>query len=96
MMIGRVIKRAQPHGCDSDSAACACTVHTRNAERGHTEHRRQNKPPVFTESEKINPLYRTAQPDPLFPSNRRRCFCQTIRVGMQTLASEKTRSRSRK
>lgn len=83
MMIGRVIKRAQPRGCNSDSlhvhASCIRVMQNANA-----EHRRQNKPPVFTESEKINPLCRTIPPDPLFPSNRRRCFCQTILVGMQT------------
>lgn len=87
MMIDRVIKRAQPRGCDSDSlhvhAPCI------RVRRTCLAHRRQNKPSVFTESEKINPLCCTIPPDPLFSSNRRRCFCQIIRVGMRTRARER-------
>lgn len=89
MIIGRVIKRAQSRGCCT-ATRFALRVHAMRSARCSAHHR-QNKLPVFTESEKINPLnLGTTTRYGLLASNCRRCFCQTIRVDTQ-FANDRTR-----
>jgi len=90
MITGRVIKRAQSRGCcGSPLAARAALLAVAVARRAERPVDKINSA-VFTESEKINPLPRTTRLIRASTSNRRRCFCQIIRVGTQP-ASERTR-----
>lgn len=82
-MIGRVIKHAQLCGCCSSNSLY---LHANTVERA--EHRRQNKPRVCLLRVRRLIWYLVAAAESLLVSNRRRCFCQIIRIGDVTRARE--------